>query len=104
MKRIFYTAGTLLLLIFLLRFPEEALAASRDGLKLWLNTLFPTLLPFIILTGILIHTGTAEKLLKPLAPVWSHVFGISPSGAYALLLGLLCGYPMGTKITAVSEC
>ncbi|MFR2786768.1 MAG: hypothetical protein ACLTBM_09780 [Blautia caecimuris] len=41
MKRIFYTAGTLLLLIFLLRFPEEALAASRDGLKLWLNTLFP---------------------------------------------------------------
>ena len=92
MKRIFYTAGTLLLLIFLLRFPEEALAASRDGLKLWLNTLFPTLLPFIILTGILIHTGTAEKLLKPLAPVWSHVFGTSPSGAYALLLGLLCGY------------
>ena len=100
MKRIFYTAGTLLLLIFLLRFPEEALAASRDGLKLWLNTLLPTLLPFIILTGILIHTGTAEKLLKPLAPVWSHVFGISPSGAYALLLGLLCGYPMGTKITS----
>ena len=56
--------------------------------------------PVIILTGILIHTGTAEKLLKPLAPVWSHVFGASPSGAYALLLGLLCGYPMGTKITS----
>ncbi len=100
MKRIFYTAGTLLLLVFLLRFPEEALSASRDGLKLWLNTLLPTLLPFIILTGILIHTGMVEKLLKPLSPVWSHIFGISPSGAYALLLGLLCGYPMGAKITS----
>lgn len=32
--------------------------------------------------------------------MWSHVFGTSPSGAYALLLGLLCGYPMGTKITS----
>lgn len=100
MKRIFYTAGTLLLLVFLLRFPEEALCASRDGLNLWLNTLLPTLLPFIILTGILIHTGMVEKLLKPLSPVWSHIFGISPSGAYALLLGLLCGYPMGAKITS----
>ena len=100
MKRIFYTAGTLLLLVFLLRFPEEALSASRDGLNLWLNTLLPTLLPFIILTGILIHTGMVEKLLKPLSPVWSHIFGISPSGAYALLLGLLCGYPMGAKITS----
>lgn len=100
MKRIFYTAGTLLLLVFLLRFPEEALRASRDGLNLWLNTLLPTLLPFIILTGILIHTGMVEKLLNPLSPVWSHMFGISPSGAYALLLGLLCGYPMGAKITS----
>lgn len=100
MKRIFYTAGTLLLLVFLLRFPEETLSASRDGLNLWLNTLLPTLLPFIILTGILIHTGMVEKLLKPLSPVWSHIFGISPSGAYALLLGLLCGYPMGAKITS----
>ena len=85
MKRIFYTAGTLLLLVFLLRFPEEALSASRDGLNLWLNTLLPTLLPFIILTGILIHTGMVEKLLKPLSPVWSHIFGISPSGALSLI-------------------
>lgn len=100
MKRIFYTAGALLLLLFLLRFPKEALSASRDGMELWLNTLLPTLLPFIILTGILIHTGITEKLLKPLTPVWSHIFGISSSGAYALLLGLLCGYPMGAKITS----
>ena len=42
----------------------------------------------------------SRKTSEALAPVWSHVFGISPSGAYALLLGLLCGYPMGTKITS----
>ena len=42
----------------------------------------------------------SRKTSEASAPVWSHVFGISPSGAYALLLGLLCGYPMGTKITS----
>lgn len=97
MKRIFGTAGVLLLLLFLMRFPAEALSAARDGMDLWLNTLIPTLLPFMILTNILIYTGTAEKLSAPLGAFWKKAFGISPSGACALILGLLCGYPMGAK-------
>ena len=100
MKRILSTAGILLLLLFLLRYPQEALAASRDGMGLWLNTLIPTLLPFLILTGFLIRTGTADKLTSPARPFWKICFGITPSGAYALILGLLCGYPMGAKITS----
>ena len=34
MKRILSTAGILLLLLFLLRYPQEALATSRDGMGL----------------------------------------------------------------------
>lgn len=100
MKRIFFTAGIFLLLIFLLRHPQEALTASREGMSLWLNTLLPTLLPFFILTGVLIRTGTAEKLTSPAGVLWKTCLGISPSGAYAVILGMLCGYPMGAKITA----
>ena len=100
MKRLMYAAGILLLLLFLLCFPKEAIDAAREGMGLWLNTLIPTLLPFLILTGVLIRTGAADGLLKPLRPVWNHVFGISSSGAYALLLGLLCGYPMGAKLSS----
>ena len=65
MKRSLSAAVIILLLGFLLKYPREALAASRDGLNLWLNTLLPTLLPFMILTGILIHTETAEKITAP---------------------------------------
>lgn len=100
MKRFFYAAGLLLLLVFMLCFPSEALNAAREGMNLWLNTLIPTLLPFIILTELLIGTGVVESLLKPLQKFWKKVFGISPAGAYALILGLLCGYPMGAKITS----
>lgn len=87
------------LLLFLFLHPSEALTASRDGLKLWLDTLLPTLLPFIILTGVLLHTRDFEFLLQPLAPLWAKLFGLSSWGAYAFLLGLLCGYPMGAKLT-----
>lgn len=100
MKRIFFTVGIFLLLIFLLRNPQEALAASRDGLNLWLNTLLPTLLPFLILTGLLIKTEIAEALTAPFRSFWNICLGISPSGAYAVILGMLCGYPMGAKIAS----
>lgn len=92
--------GILLLLCFLLKYPGEALEASRDGMKLWMNTLIPTLLPFLILTGFLVHTDGIEKILKPFSGLFRVLLGLSPSGAYVCLLGLLCGYPMGAKLAA----
>ena len=89
-----------LLFLFLLCFPAEALAASRDGLKLWLETLLPTLLPFMILTGILVRTDGIIKILHPIVPFFKVVFGLSPGGTYVFLLGLLTGYPMGAKLAA----
>ena len=100
MKQRITTAGVICLLIFLLKFPEESLFAARDGMKLWLNTLFPTLLPFLILTGILLHTKGIEKFLSPLSFFWKKLLGLTPCGAYVFLLGILCGYPMGAKLTS----
>ena len=100
MKQRITTAGVICLLIFLLKFPEESLFAARDGMKLWLNTLIPTLLPFLILTGILLHTKGIEKFLSPLSFFWKKLLGLTPCGAYVFLLGILCGYPMGAKLTS----
>lgn len=100
MKRKLFAAGVLFLLYFLLRYPKEALLASREGMKLWLYTLLPTLLPFLILTGFLVHTNGIEKILSPLKRVWKVCLGLSPAGAYVFLLGMLCGYPMGAKLAS----
>ena len=89
-----------LLLAFLLAFPKEALAAAREGLGLWLDTLLPTLLPFLILTGILLRTDGITRIVQPIAPFFKVLTGLSGEGAYAFVLGLLCGYPMGAKLTA----
>lgn len=88
------------LLLFLFCFPGEALEASRQGLHLWLNTLLPTLLPFMILSNLMITFGSLDRILAPLKKPFHFLLGLSPYGAYAFLLGMLCGYPMGAKLTS----
>lgn len=99
MKRIPLFCLILFLLFFLLCFPQESLQASRQGLGLWLNTLLPTLLPFMILSNLLIFSGSLDKLIS-LLPGLQRASRLSPYGIYAILLGFLCGYPMGAKLTA----
>ena len=98
MKRKIIIFFYICLLFFLLFHPKEALTGVKNGLGLWLNIMIPTLLPFLILTGALLKTGNIRKLLKPSAFFWKTFFGLSPAGAYVLILGLLCGYPMGAKL------
>lgn len=100
MKRISIILSILALLIFMMIFPNASLAASKRGLMLWFEVLIPSLLPFIILSGFLIKTNIIQQLLGIFPRFWKIVFGVSSHGAYALILGLFCGYPMGAKLTA----
>lgn len=100
MKRLLFITVILSALFFLLFFPRQAFRASADGLELWFYTVLPSLLPFLILSDFLIHTGKIPELLKYFAPFFRKCFGLSVYGAYAFCLGLFCGYPMGAKLTA----
>lgn len=90
----------LCLFFYLLSFPSRALYASRTGLQLWFQTLLPTLLPFLILSNLLIQANLIPKITGWLSPVFGRLLGISSSGTYALLTGFLCGYPVGAKVLA----
>ena len=76
---------SILLLLFLMLYPEEALLCAQKGMQLWLNILIPTLLPFMILTGILIRTDLISQILLPLEPFLSKIFGISSSDFSAVI-------------------
>lgn len=98
MKRFGWFAAVVSVLLFLFCCPAPALAASSAGLHLWFDTLLPTLLPFLILSGILIRADMIRPLVSLISPVFSRLLGISPGGTYALFMGFLCGCPMGAKI------
>lgn len=60
----------------------------------------PSLLPFFILTNLLIQTNSISLIVKFLAPFLTRLFSVSPDGSFAILAGFLCGYPIGAKVTA----
>ena len=65
MKRILLSLLALLFLILLLLSPATSLEGARNGLLLWAFTVLPTLLPFMIGTGIIASLGTVHLAIRP---------------------------------------
>ncbi len=99
MKKSILPILPILTLILLLTHPALACAGAKSGLLLWWGVVLPTLLPFMLCSSLLVAWGGVPLLVKPFAPLL-RCFGLSPEGSYALIAGLLCGYPMGAKTTA----
>lgn len=88
-----------LILALLLSHPRLSADGAQKGLLLWFNTVFPTLFPFMLFSRLLAEHGGVRLLLAPFQPILK-CLGMSVYSGYALLTGLLCGYPMGMKTAA----
>ena len=93
-----FTALTLSMLLE----SEKAFSLSLAGLNLWFEKMIPTLLPFMILSGILIRMNLSDSFARLFAPLLRPVFRLSDSCLYVLVIGFLCGFPMGARVTAES--
>ena len=100
MKKSLLFLSSLLLFFCLLIFPARTFFYACEGVNLWFHTILPSLLPFLILTSLLLETGAARRSSARAEVFFQTVFGLSPAGFYALFLGLFCGFPMGARITA----
>ncbi|NLC87543.1 MAG: sporulation integral membrane protein YlbJ [Clostridiaceae bacterium] len=87
-----------LFIFFLVIFSKSNLVASKSGLLLWANNIVPSLLPFFIATELLSYTNVITKLGKILNPIMKPVFNVPGVGSYALIMGIISGYPTGAKI------
>lgn len=93
-----YTGLALYLTVLLLRYPAVSLQYASTGLILWFQKMIPTLLPFMILSGIMISMNLTARFVRLLHPVLHFFYGTTPNGSYTLLMGFLCGFPMGARI------
>ncbi|EOS79860.1 sporulation integral membrane protein YlbJ [Dorea sp. 5-2] len=100
MKQILSITFMICLFVCMLLFPQTVFQGASSGLLLWFNTVLPTLLPFIILSNLLIRTGAIDVISRIISPVLCRLFCVSPFGAFAVLTGFLCGCPMGGKVAA----
>lgn len=96
MKKIVF----LMCFALLLGYPSLSLAYAADGLTLWFNCMVPVLFPFMILSGIVVRQNLTESISAALSPLLTPLFHISANGIYCLLVGFLCGFPMGARTVA----
>ena len=90
---------TLAVILFaMLLMPETAINGAKDGLALWAQYVLPALLPYCILTQLLIDSGALEKTGRFLSLPARWLFRLSEAGGPALVLALAAGSPAGARI------
>ena len=89
-KKYIFSYMLAMFLLFLLSEPTVAAEGARFGLMLWANRLLPSLLPFMILTQILIRSGYLDAVTKKMRITYPY---------FVLFAGTLFGFPMGCKLT-----
>lgn len=100
MKKLFLPLIFILLFFIMLAGSASTFQGALNGLNLWLFTVLPSLLPYMIISSFMTESGTFQYLSRLLSPVTRHVFGLSKNCGYVILLGFLCGYPIGSKLSA----
>ncbi|MCL7746351.1 sporulation integral membrane protein YlbJ [Halalkalibacter alkaliphilus] len=91
---------SILLAASLMIFPQEALEGSIRGLQIWWDVVFPSLLPFFIVSELLIGFGVVTFIGVLLEPLMRPLFRVPGVGGFVWAMGLASGNPAGAKITA----
>ncbi|MEZ4357140.1 MAG: hypothetical protein R2876_00670 [Eubacteriales bacterium] len=89
-----------LFLLLVALFPEISIDAASNGLMLFIESVLPSILPFLIGTSILLQTGFVPIIGAILSPVFGFLFGCPGESGYVFLSAGLSGYPIGAKLSA----
>ena len=80
-------------MLVLIAFPKLSISGTKEGMILWYQSIVPTLLPYMMLTNMLMNTGVLNKI--------SHKKSFfSLNTLVSVFIGFLCGYPMGAYYVA----
>lgn len=100
LKRIIIPIGVCIFTAFLVIFSSDNLLAAKNGMLLWATSVVPSLLPFFIATEILSYTNIVSILGKFLNKLMRPIFNVPGEGSFALIMGIISGYPVGAKIVS----
>lgn len=98
-KTLLLSAVTIFFTFSLIIFPDQALEASIRGLNMWLEIVFPSLLPFFITAELLIGFGVVKFIGVIFRPIMRPLFNVPGAGGFAWIMGMVSGYPSGAKFS-----
>ena len=90
---LFFLALTLLVILII--YPDKVSQSIREALLRCVGSLIPVLFPISVLSSLLASLKASDLLRKALGSPVSIIFGVSKNSAPAVILGMLCGFPVG---------
>ncbi len=85
------------ILIAMIMEADKVIDSVSFSFEICINNLFPSLLPFLILSSILSNYGFIELVSELLKPIMINVFHLNSNCAYVLVLSILSGSPSNSK-------
>lgn len=89
---------SLCLLLISILFAPDILNYVKDGLHLCFNVIIGSVFPFMILTDIIVATTRFERI-SWLRKSFEFIFKINGCAISAFIIGILCGFPIGVKVS-----
>lgn len=101
-RNLFYSFLALLgvvLAVAMILHPQSTFQGALSGLKTWALVLVPALLPFFIISVILVELGVVHFLGVLLEPIMRPVFKQPGESGFVVAMGFTSGFPMGAVLT-----
>lgn len=93
-------ASALLLVVSVVQSPGEAFRASLSGLQIWWQSVFPALLPPLMLAELLAASGLLHAMGALCEPIVRRLFRLPGSAGWAIAFGWSAGLPAGAREAA----
>ncbi|MEI7027379.1 nucleoside recognition domain-containing protein [Paenibacillus sp. y28] len=92
--------AAIILAVCIVLMPDQAFQASLAGLTIWWQFVFPSLLPFFMLSEMLYAYGVVHGAGSLLDPLMRRVFRLPGSAGLALSASLAGGFPAAADLAA----
>ena len=96
---LFITLSCTLVLYMIIQNPKLCIDSALNGAKLFFNSVFPSLFPFLVIVNIIIAFNGIFIYSKFLGPLLCRPLKLPSCCSIVLIVSLLCGYPLGAKYT-----
>ena len=99
MSAFFKVFPFLLLISVMFIYPQEVLSSASVGINLWANYVLPALLPFFIISDLLMKQGFIHFLGVMLEPLMRPLFRLPGKASFIIAMTHTSGIPIGAILT-----
>ena len=84
-------------LCILFLFSEENFSSAKNTINIFFFSVMPSLFPFIFFTNVILKTDIIDILSNLFGKIFSKIFKVNRNCTSSIIIGFLCGFPMGAK-------